>query len=119
MKMRAVERAMLAAAVGVSLACSASAEDVELSFVVTGVLQGSSGADSLSSEGDVADASTSIDGYPVSGKIQHSNVPRRKIGLPFIVNCVPLAPNVRMPNVTAFLSRTMLSPAVALRQTVR
>ena len=61
MKMRAVERAMLAAAVGVSLACSASAEDVELSFGVTGVLQGSSGADSLSSEGDVADASTSID----------------------------------------------------------
>ena len=44
--------------------------------------------------------STSVGGYPVSGKMQHSSVPRRKIGRPLMAICVPCVPTSRMPNVT-------------------
>ena len=42
-------------------------------------------------------AASSMGGYPVSGKMQHSSVPRSMIGRPLRVNCFPTMPRERMP----------------------
>ena len=44
--------------------------------------------------------STSVGGWPVSGKMQHSKVPRRKILRPLMVMRPSLVPTSRKPKVT-------------------
>ena len=54
----------------------------------------------------------SVGGVPVKGKTQHSNVPRRKRGLPFNTNLFPILSNLRKPKDEDICEATSLPLAI-------
>ena len=55
---------------------------------------------------------TSMGGWPVKGKMQHSSVPLRKMGRPFSMICVPRVAASRNPKTTSIRSSYARAPRV-------